>query len=107
MTNEIALDKGRRRGRRALYAGVFLILLVGFIWIWIDRIFAGNATAFSDASSMRLLGRLNVGFALLMIAGLMGSANGWLMMRSGKANIVLIVGLVIIAISAFFTIAES
>jgi hypothetical protein len=107
MTNETALERGRRRGWLALCAGVFLIVFVCAVWIWIDHIFASNGSAFSDASSMRLLGRLNVAFGLLEIAGLIGAINGWMMTRSGKPNIAMVVALVLFAGAAFITILQA
>src|SRR5262249_38037924 len=92
----------KRRGWRALIAGIFVVLLAGAIWLWIDRIFAGNRTALADTSTARLLGRLNVMFALVVIAGVLGVVNGWLMSRSGKGKAVLVYALVVAFVSAFF-----
>jgi hypothetical protein len=101
------LARGRRRGVRALCAGVLLTVLACGIWLWLGRLFADNSGALSDPSTMRKLGRLNVAFALLAIAGLIGIANGWVQARTGRGKKALIWALVIVAISAFFTFLEA
>lgn len=89
-----------RRGWVALGAGGFLVVFVGAIWIWVDRLFAANGP--SDAATATFIGRLNVTFALLVIGGALGVVNGWLMAHSGRRNTVLTLGLVVFFISALF-----
>src|SRR5579863_7543543 len=103
MVNVKSLDGQRRRGRRAVIAGAFLIVVVSGVWVWLVRFFAGHSAAQADPSSMQMLGRLNVAYGLMVIAGLLGIANGWLMMQSGRGHKGLVLALVIVAIGAFVT----
>lgn len=103
MADVKSLDRERRRGWRGLSAGVLLVLMVGAVWVWVDRLFAGNSAALTDSSTTQLLGRLNVAFALGAIAGLLGIVNGWLVAHSGRRNNALVWAIVVVAIAAFFT----
>lgn len=107
MINEAQLEKGRKRGRLALYAGIFLVVFVCAVWIWLDRLFATNAGSFSDPASLRLIGHLNVAFGLLEVAGAIGIVNGAMTSRSGRPNVALVVILVILAIAALFTLMQA
>ena len=98
-----SLESQRRRARLALGAGIFLVLLVGVVWVWVDRLFVRNSAALADLSTRQFLGRLNVAFAMVMIAGFLGIANGLLWVRSGRRNKLLVWAIVIVFISAFFT----
>ncbi len=89
-----------RRGWVSFGASVFLIVFMSAIWIWVDGLLAANAR--TDAALAQFEGRLNVAFALVVVAGAFGAANGWLMARSGIRNRVLIFGLVIVFVSALF-----
>jgi MFS family permease len=106
MNDAKSVQGQRRRGWLALVAGTFIVLFGGGVWVWIDRLFAGNSAALADPAAMKLLGRLNVTFALIVVAGLLGMANGWLMARTGRRNKVLVWALVIVFISALFTAVE-
>jgi hypothetical protein len=75
----------KRRGLIALFAGSFIVLLVGAVWIWVDRLVAGG-TAVADPSDLQVLGKLNAAFPLILVAGILVIANGWLMLRTGKSN---------------------
>jgi hypothetical protein len=97
------LEAGKRRGWIALGAGAFIVLLMGSIWIWVDRLLAGNPSALADTSTAQTLGKLNVAFAMIVIAGVLGTVNGWLMTRTGERNKVLVWALVVIAIGGLFT----
>ena len=83
----------KRRGWVAFGAGAFLVAFMAAIWIWVDRLLALNGLP--DAAAAAFSGRLNIAFALIVIAGLLGGTNGWLMGRSGRSNTILVVGLLI------------
>lgn len=91
----------QRRGWVALAAAAFLTVFVAGVWTWIDRLFAAQGGAASGAEA-RFFGRINVAFGLLLLVGIMGVVNGWLMARSGRRNLVLVIALIVTAIAAFF-----
>jgi magnesium-transporting ATPase (P-type) len=92
-----SLESAQRRGWVALGAGAFLILFVSAIWIWLERLLAAQI---GDAGATQLGARLNVAFALMILAGALGIANGWIMARSGLRNRPLIYGLVLLFAAA-------
>ena len=93
------------RGRLAMGAGAFLVVFIAAIWIWIDRLFATRGIAASDPGAAQFLGKINVAFALVVVAGVLGVLNGWVMARSGRRNVALIVGLVVAFAAAVFLAA--
>jgi hypothetical protein len=96
------LQSQQRRGWVALGAGVFLVVFMAAIWIWVDGLLAGNAPGQRDAATAQFEGRINVAFALVVVAGMLGTINGWLMVRTGLRNRMLIFGLIIVFVSALF-----
>jgi hypothetical protein len=99
------MQSTRLRGWVAFAAGAFLVLFIAAIWIWIDRLFAARGIAASDPSAARFLGKINVAFALVAVAGVLGAINGWIMAHSGRRNIALVVALVVAFAAALFIAA--
>lgn len=95
------------RGWLALGAGAFLVVFMSAIWIWIDRLFAARGIAQSDPGAAQFLGKINVAFALVVVAGVLGIANGWIMAHSGRRNVALIVGLVVAFAAGVFLAAAA
>lgn len=87
------LQSQQRRGWISFGAGVFLIVLVTAIWIWVDILLAGSAQR--DAVEATFLGKLNVAFGLILVAGVLGTIQGWKMAKSGRRNVFLILAMVI------------
>ncbi len=77
-------------------------MFVGAIAIWVDRLLSASGLLQGDAATAQFTGRINVAFALLILGGVLGVANGWRMAHSGRRNRVLIFGLVIVFVSALF-----
>jgi hypothetical protein len=94
------LHSQRLRGWFALGAGAFLALFMAAIWIAIDRSFAAQGVATRDAAAAQFLGRINVAFALIVVAGVLGIINGWSMARSGRRNLWLLVALLAVFVGA-------
>ena len=69
------------------------------IWIWVDHLLAAQA---GEASVARMLGHLNLAFALIVLSGILGTINGWQMAHSGKRNILLLVVILVIFGAALF-----
>ena len=55
-------ESERRRGWVALSGGVMLVILIGAVWIWVDRLLGSSAK--NDVSTAEFLGKMNVAFAL-------------------------------------------
>jgi hypothetical protein len=96
------LASQQRRGWLAFGAGAFLAIFIAAIGTWVDRLFTASGAPQRDAAAAQFLGRLNVVFALVVIAGLLGCANGWLMVRSGRRNFPLMLGMVAVFAAALF-----
>lgn len=83
----------RRRGWVALSGGVLLVLLIVAVWIWIHRLL-GSSPQYDEAAA-QFLGKMNVAFGLIVLSGLLGMANGWIMAHSGRRNGLIEVGIVV------------
>lgn len=88
-----ALQRQQRRGWVAFGAGIFMIVLAAGIWIWVDFLLAGGAQR--DSAEATFLGKLNVAFGLIVLAGMFGTFNGWSMAKSGRRNVALILIMVV------------
>lgn len=96
------LASQQRRGWIALGAGAFLALFMAGIWVWIDRLFAGNGIALRDPAAAQFLARMNVVCALVVLSGLFGVASGWVMARTGRRNYPLMVAMLLVFVAALF-----
>lgn len=90
----------KRRGWVAFGAGLFLVLFAAAIWFWVDRLLGANGA--QDPAAAQLAGRLNVAFGLLVVSGVLGTINGWIMAHTGRRNTALIVAMVLVFVSALF-----
>jgi predicted hotdog family 3-hydroxylacyl-ACP dehydratase len=93
------MQNQQRRGWISFGAGVFLMALVAGIWVWIDLLLAGGAR--QNPAEATFLGKLNVAFALIFIAAVLGTINGWRMAKSGRRSIALIFAMVVAFIAGF------
>jgi hypothetical protein len=99
------MQSAKLRGWLAFAAGAFLVLFIAAIWLWIDRQFAARDIVASDPAAARYLGKIHVAFALVVVAGVLGAINGWIMVRSGRRNLALVVALVVAFAAAVFVAA--
>ena len=76
------LESAKRRGWAAFGAGVFLVVFVSAVGIWVDRLMAGQTAPGAAA----FIGRLNVVFVLIVLCGALGTFNGWRQAHSGRTN---------------------
>ncbi|MGB6518781.1 MAG: hypothetical protein WBE79_09805 [Candidatus Cybelea sp.] len=86
-------ESERRRGWVALSGGVMLVILIGAVWIGVDRLLGSSAK--NDVSTAQFLGKMNVAFALIAASGLFGVANGWTMAHSGRRDWPLLIGVIV------------
>lgn len=100
-----SLDAAKRRGWVALSAGAFMVILMGAIWFWLDRMMAAQGISTADVTTAKFLGRIHAAFALVVLAGFLGIASGGLMAKSGRRNRILIFALVIVFAAAVFIAA--
>lgn len=92
------LESARRRGWVAFGAGVFLVIFVSAIWIWVDRLMAAQ----SAAGAAQFVGRLNLAFALIILCGALGMVNGWYQGHSGRTNRAIVFAVFIVFAIALF-----
>lgn len=99
-TNLKPLETQQRRGWVAFGAGAFLVVLIAGLWIWVDKIFVASGAPARDPAAAAFIGRINVVFGLVLVAGFLGAANGWIMARSGLRNYPLMVGMLVVFVGA-------
>ena len=98
------LESAKRRGWAAFGAGVFLVVFVSAIWIWVDRLVAGKIAP----GAAGFIGRLNVVFVLIVFCGALGMFNGWGQAHCGRTNRAIAFGiLVVFAVALFLAYAAS
>lgn len=102
-----SLGAAKRRGWIAATAGVLMIVFMSAVWFWVDRAMAAQAISAADVGTARFLGRIHVAFGLVILAGLLGIANGWLMAQSGRRNRISIVMLVVVFAAAVIVAASA
>jgi len=101
------LAKVKRRGWISLAAGAFIVLFMGGVWIWVDRLLAGSGAWQRDAATAAFSGRINVAFALVVVSGVLGVVNGWLQASSGRRSIALSLAIVAVFAIAIFVAASA
>jgi intracellular septation protein A len=84
-----------RRGWVAFGAGVFLIVFMSAIWFYIDHaVTAGGAL--QDPEFVAFMGRINIACGLVVVAGILGAINGWIMAHSAKRTNWLIIAMIVV-----------
>jgi len=87
------LGSQKIRGWVAFGAAAFLAIFMAAIWIWVNHLF--SASAVSDTGALQFLGKVNVAFGLIVIAGILGMINGWIMAQTGRPKTLLVVALLV------------
>jgi MFS family permease len=93
-------QKAKARGWVAIVAGVFIVALMGGVWIFLLKLIAENRTSFSGAANAQFLGQVFTAFALIIIAGFGGIANGIIMLRTGRRSKILFALLIMCVLAA-------
>lgn len=94
--------KQQRRGWVALGSGVFLVVFMAAIAVWVDRLLTANGLLQRDPKAAQFFGRINVAFALVILTGILGTFNGWSMVKTGRRNNVLVLALIAVFVAALF-----
>lgn len=97
-----SMQNQQRRGWIAFGAGVFLIAFMSAIWIWIDRTVAAGGAG-QDPGFAAFMGRINLACGLVVVAGILGAINGWLMAQTSKRTNWLIFVMLVVFAAALFT----
>ena len=92
------LESAKRRGWVVFGAGVFLVVFVSAIWIWVDRLMAGQTAPGLSG----FIGRLNVVFVLILLCGALAIGSGWFQAHSGRTNRAIAFGILIVFAIALF-----
>ncbi|HEY6327532.1 MAG TPA: hypothetical protein VIW73_13590 [Candidatus Cybelea sp.] len=92
----------QRRGWVALGSGAFLVVFMAAIAVWVDRLLTANGLLQRDATAAQFFGRINVAFALVIVAGVLGIFNGWSMAHTGRRNNLLVLALLVVFVAALF-----
>ena len=92
------LESAKRRGWAAFGAGVFLVVFVSAVGIWVDRLMAGQTAPGATV----FIGRLNVVFVLIVLCGALGMFNGWQQAHWGRTNRAIAFGILVVFAVALF-----
>lgn len=85
----------------SLIAGLFLVLVMTGVWIFIaDHLGAGTAHRLHPSG-------LYTGFALIIAGGFLAIGNGITMLWKGKPNLVVSIVMIILFVVAFFLIQQA
>jgi hypothetical protein len=93
----------KTRGWIGLIAGIFLVVFMAGVWIWVATLAAHNGIA-GEESARAFFGRTYLTFALVMVAGVLGIANGVWQIRSGRPNRVLVTTILVVFLAALGTV---
>ena len=95
------------RGWIAVAAGVFIVILLGWIWMYIAHAAAIPGGILCDpAARDKFLGQLYVSFAFIIACGLLAIVNGIQIVRTGRTSWIFSVGLIALFIAAGFIAAN-
>ena len=96
-----------RRGWVAIVAGVFIVILLTWIWIFIAHAAATpGGILCNDAARDRFLGQIYVSFAMIIACGLLAIVSGIRMVRTGRTSWPFGVALIVLFIAACFIAAN-
>jgi hypothetical protein len=90
----------KMRGWVALVAGLFLVLLISAVWVYVGRLFSAQGVVDRDVATAQFAGRTYVAFALVLVSGLLGVANGIWQIRTGCRNRVLVFAMLVMFAAA-------
>jgi hypothetical protein len=90
----------------ALGSGVFIVVLMSGTWFFVAKLVVENHIA-SNADDARFIGQVFTTFALIIVAGFLGIANGIAQLRSGRRNLVLTVAMLVVFLAALGTVVVS
>ena len=89
------------RGWVALIAGIFLVVIVTGIWLFIA------AHVASGTANLPTAGQLYIGFALIIGGGFLAIANGTWMLWKGRPNLPVGIVMIVLFVAAFFVIQQA
>ena len=81
-------------------AGVFLIVLMSAVWLWVANLLASHGSVDGDPATSQFIGRTYVAFALVEVCGVLGIINGIGQVRSGRRNRVLAFAMLVLFAAA-------
>jgi hypothetical protein len=92
--------KAKRQGMVAVFAGMFLIVLVLGVGLFLAASIGEHRVDVSNQDTGSLFGRTFVTLALFAVAGVAGIANGVVLIRTGARNrtvVMIFIGTVVAA----------
>ncbi len=92
----------RRRGWVAVGAGIFIVVMMIGLWIFLAGI--APSMDITPMQAAAFFGDLHVGFVLLAVCGILGIFNGMHMVRANRINPVLTIGALLIAGAAMYVL---
>jgi hypothetical protein len=89
------------RGWVALIAGIFLVVIMTCIWVFIASHVA------SGTASLPTAGQLYIGFALIIGGGFLAIASGVWTLWKGRPNLPVGIVMIVLFVAAFFVIQQA
>jgi len=89
------------RGWIALIAGIFLVVIMTGIWLFIASHIA------SGTANLPTAGQLYIGFALIIGGGFLAIGNGVWMLWKGRPNLAVAIVMIILFVAAFFVVQQA
>jgi hypothetical protein len=95
----------KSRGILAISAGIFVIVLMSAVWIFVAHLVATHAVEMEG--SREFFGRLYLAFGMIVFCGILGTINGFLALRTGSTNGYLVALVLVIFGAALYIMYEA
>ena len=97
----------KARGYVSVIAGAFIALLMSAVWAFVWLQTATHSMNGGSEENAVFFGRVYFGFAIIIVCGFLGVANGVWMIQKGKPNRALIISIVVLFIAACLMLVQS
>jgi hypothetical protein len=105
VANDVTAPKTAARVSRvqawvAVCAGVFIVVLMTGTWFFVAKVAAENQIGRHNAGDAAFLGQVFTAFALIIVSGFLGIANGIGQLRTGRRNLGLTIATFVVFLAA-------
>jgi hypothetical protein len=97
----------KARGYVSMIAGAFIAALMSAVWIFVWFQTTMHSTNGGTEENAAFFGRVYFGFAMIVVCGFLGIANGIWMIQQGKPNRAYIFSIVILFIAACIVLIQA
>ena len=90
----------RARAWVVVCSGVFIVVLMTGTWFFVAKVAADNQIGRHNADDVGFLGQVFTAFALIIVSGFLGIANGIGQLRTGRRNMGLTIATFVVFLAA-------